>query len=301
MMKNRISALAFACILLAALVLSSCGEKDRPKTFTISSTDYELVNYPSDWNSTYSAYFFVRAYWSEDSIGIDDIKSVVLTANDGYYWNFTIGADLVNASSKYLDMRGWYGHSSNTNNVNRLPLGAWTVKVTLVDGNTATETVDIKEPGSTAIVSGTKYAVTEDYGTPPADYTSFLKRPGALSGTKDTSSIDLSFTLSDSRIARCGLWFYDASGNYIGFNKTWMRDLKDGASTPTNASWVKAFATDGTASNCSLTSSDISMTDTSKTISDIAGFRVVAMDGLQFLPTELGPYYHEAVSTEYKF
>jgi hypothetical protein len=169
-------------------------------------------------------------------------------------------------------------------------LGTYTIEVTLKNGKRDRATLVAPAPTSLT-ASGYNYTYTEDFtGTPSSDYVALPKRatPQSASLNAAGDALAINFSVNDDRIYSGWVLLYDAAGKFLGLTNS-FQDFETRQPNPKLNNGQGVFG-NGANNLLSLTVADINLADgmTNFSLSRIKQYKVVLMDGKQYLGTDGG-------------
>jgi hypothetical protein len=273
---------------LLPLLLLGCGGSSSSPSFTVTGVSWVEENIdPSFWqtappNGQTALYDFWIDYTGD--IAFDDIQYArVYIYSSGRYWTINRSSAFFNATSKQI---GGYGRWFDDANPNLLPIGFLQVEVRLNSGADARYWIDVPAPASTT-AGGYTTMHTEDLLSPPPTSAPMVRRAtigAANTLTSSTQTIRIAFSVDDAKVYDGFVWFYDASGNYLGgfFN---FRDPTTGSISARLAG--SSLHTDGTSNTLTLQATDLQF-DTGASFGQIARFGIGLTDGAQYGPQASG-------------
>jgi hypothetical protein len=272
-------------LLAAALpIVAGCGRSSSsaPPGPSIAITGlgwYEESIDPSFWTTAppngQTAYYDFWIRYSGD-IAYSDIQYARVYLPNGTYWNIASRPQLFDATNRRIGGWGrWYSTQTNV-----LPIGTLQVEVKLTDGSDAQYTAYIPAPGSTT--AGTYTSMhSEDATSPPPMSAPMLSRAtlGATQTlTASTQTLSVTFSVVDPNVHDGYVWFFDASGAYVG-GFFYLVDTSTGLASPRLDG--STLHTDGTVNTLTVSASDLAFA-TGGSFDQIARFRVVLTDGAQY-------------------
>lgn len=271
---------------LLPLLLLGCGGSSSSPSFTIAGVSWVEENIdPSFWqtappNGQTAFYDFWIDYTGDIASGDIEYARVY---GPGVAWTINYSSTLFSATNKQI---GGYGRWYDGVNPNLLPIGFLQVEVKLNSGADARYWIDVPAPASTT-AGGYTTMHTEDLLPPPPTSAPMVRRAtiGATNTlTPSTQTIRIAFSVDDAKVYDGFVWFYDASGNYLGgfFN---FRDPTTGSISARLAG--SSLHTDGTSNTLTLQSTDLQF-DAGASFGQIARFGIGLTDGAQYVPQASG-------------
>jgi hypothetical protein len=270
------------------ILFQSCSKgEDSPKTVTVTSVNYNIDNTPADWWSDGAGIALSYRFWVNFSgdIAANDIASVrvYLPGDSAVFWAMD-AANGFDAKDGCIFGSGFSRSIAQGENVKELPIGTMKAEITLTNKAVSYCYFNTGYPGNLTAAPYT-FAFSEDEAS--ADYpgtsAAALRRPSVSQLTNDGASVAVTFAANDARINNGHVWFYDASGKYIGWFG-YFREKSSGAVSGKLAG--TAFHTDGTSNTITLSSADIldsnSAAISSSVLASIAKCRVLVTDGTQY-------------------
>jgi hypothetical protein len=288
-----------ACILV---LFTSCDLAERNPA--ISDIGWTVENIADSWWGTSSTKRSANInFWisfEESELTAEYIESVSILAPNDRSWVYdepeAIDARFDPDSGVFGGWQRLYSPYYQSNG-SVLALGDYVFEITYTSGVIVSETLTVPAPGSTT-TNSMSYFYTEDYigaSSPPSGYIALPKRAEISSAIFDTvnSEIDISFSVDDSNIYNCSIWFYNSAGTYVG-GVDWFRDFSTGilSSMINNSS---ELYTDGTTNNIAVPYTEINfLSDYSS--SNIFSMHIVLSDGKQYVSSTVSGYDTRSVS-----
>lgn len=263
-------------LIFVMITLYSCPDPATLQTIEIEGIGWYIENIDdSFWSDGFdgsSCFISFYLHYTGDSITYSDIESVTVDDGSGG-WDLTIGPDDINTEDNTIALILLYGSA------HRIKIGNYDFEVILTNGETASYSFTVPAPGSTS-TNGDDYVYTEDYsGTIGSNYSTMLKRATNISGTKNASDLNISFSVSDSRVFNGWVYFFDSSDNYVGAS-----DYFRSYSSSSISSFINGGAgiyNNNSINNLTLPSGDITFAS-GQAFSDISRYFIVLTDGNQY-------------------
>ncbi len=257
-MSTRTKFISIAALVLT-LLLAACGgttdtvpetptpvpetptpEPETPtlqKEVSIERLGWILENRdPSRTSSGATALLRPSVRFADTGLEAGDFASIKITSPTDTSWPYDEASDFEEGFDSENDVFYFSSlYASSLDGGSYVALGNYTVDVVLKNGNTATKTLLVPAPASSA-TDGYAFAYTENYvnaANPPSDYVALPKRAAIESATLDsqTSQLNVAFSVTDDRIYSGWLRFrlHNAEGEYSGIGYTDdFRDYEEG-------------------------------------------------------------------------
>ena len=215
------------CIMLLMVViftvLNGCKNALEPPEMPVLSSsevlleDYTNYAYTEQGGKIITAFVWYFFYLENPS-SFNDIEyiqiinaenRVLQIAKDKLRWDET---------NKVFDTQLVY----DSNRPNSLALGTYSLKIALTDGSESTTSFAVYSRGNKANTAGFVYSAATS-STPK-----ILANPTNCSATRNGNSLTINFTCNDEIITDAYVWFYDATGKYLGYSPRFNKngDLK---------------------------------------------------------------------------
>jgi hypothetical protein len=284
--------------LVSLQLVAGCGRSSSSAlpgpSLTITSLGWaeESID-PSYWTTAppngQTAFYDFWIHYSGD-IAYSDIQYARVYLPGGSYWNIATRPQLFDGTKRVIGgWNRWYSTQTNF-----LPIGSLQVEVKLTDGTDAQFTAFIPAPGSTT--AGTYTTMhSEDAISPPPWSAPML--PRATLGptqtlTAATQTLSVTFSAVDPNVHDGYVWFFDASGAFVG-EFMYLVDPSTGLASPRLAG--STLYNDGTMNTLTVSASDLHFV-TGGSFGQIARFRVVLTDGAQYGLVASGALRYDCVS-----
>jgi len=289
---------------VSIVLLSSCGnffDPDTKKTISISSIEYSITNYPEDWYSSTSIVKpSLQYYFSIKTTGNylqSDVKYVriYLPNNSTTYWDLM--DDFDDTSSSYSG-NCYYGDNSK-----ELPIGTMNAVIELDDSTKAAFAFTMGRPGN-VVNDGYSYTYAsedETMSSYPSVSIPSIMRPIINALSLSSSLISVDFTVYGQYVFDGVVWFYDATGNYIG-RSPFFRDRISGAIISDLNSGIFNNG-NGQVNTMNIGTSEIANNNnqvSQSLVNTISTCRVILYDGIQYATDgNYGWYDYKSISSQY--
>lgn len=290
---------------LTLVVLALAGCVDFQQQIEIEEVHWIYENRDfsttTDLSGNDDCYANFTITYSGDALLIQDIASVTASV-PGSDFNWNIVYDITGGFNPETSLIGSPEQRySNRDNRSTMPIGPILFRVKLRNDYTAEKLIEIPAPGK--IVWSNEAGVYTSLTSPGANYVPMLAKADVDTTTKESGStttnisritdtlIKCRFTVTDANAFNGWFWFYDSEGSYLGKSKDFYNQA-----TGVKSAYVVLKDVSGAVTYDSLPNSgeiiQIELDPSSAVIyeatpdfepSDIASYRIVICDGLQYV------------------
>ena len=279
-MKSIFQIIILCVILISFFIMVSCTTDEKTIEITDIGWFYENID-TSYWTDSFddaTLFSYFEIVYEGSDISLDDIEYAVFIHDSLIFWSFPLDEDHFYPDNKLIT--SYSNYSTNwSSNGSVLPIGPINFEVKLTNGHRTIYIFNVPAPGSTS-TNGKEYVYNEDYAsTVLSSYTPMIPRANISSGSK-TSTIDITFSVSDPNVFNGYILFYDTTNNYVGISEI-FRDWESGdLSTVMNGGIV--FNVNGIPNSIQLSAGNI-VFESGYDFNDIDHFHLVLTDGFQHL------------------
>jgi hypothetical protein len=280
-MKRFVFVSVVPVMLISVLILSSCStEGNKEITITDIGWIYENID-TSFWTDGFddaTLFFTFYLVYEGSRISAEDVEYAVFNYQDSIYWPFPLEPGYFYPADRLMMSYRSYS-TAWSGNGSVLPIGPINFEVELTNGYYETSTFVVPAPGSTS-TDGKAFVYNENFSGPvPGQYTPMIRR-ASISSSSKTSTVDITFSVSDSNVFNGDVWFYDAAGGYIGASVVFRDWVSGDVSAVMNGG--SGLYVDGSANSVQLAAGDITF-ESGYDFTDIKSLHLVLTDGFQYL------------------
>ncbi len=278
---KRIIKASLVAASLAALILgaASCGMK---KSVEITSVGWVIENIDRNFwsNPPSSNRLGIRFYVNYSCIGCDDsdLRSLLVTAPDGTYWDIALDSSDIDAEDDYVTV----SLVDNRDNYTTMMLGEYEFELEVDGGGKGLSSLNVPAPGSTSSSGKTRVYSENFTGTVTSSYAATVRR-GVFGGvfTIDTDSLSFTFSTTSALCFSGWVYLYDESGTYIGRTPPFRAYDTDAVADFLNGG-THAVYTDGTANAVDI-AFDQMVFLSGYSAADLGQIALVLTDGAQYM------------------
>jgi hypothetical protein len=256
------------------------------KNFKVTGVNWEFLNSPSDYDSSYRLSYDVNIRYSGVNLAYNQIDIIELKLGD-LTWPFHYDSSIVNESLKNLMCN--YVICYDPSSRSRLTIDPIKLLVKFKNGEVIQQSLAAPIPGCQN-ANGYKFVYTEDFtGAVTATDHKALARPVVVSAKKGDDTIVVSFTINDTAAYNGHVDFYDTTNGSLVKTPIFFRDYKSKIITQYINNCARLF-TDGKQINTVKIPISHLKLDSQKTVSNISYTRITVTDGSQFANVSSSTY-----------